>query len=116
MHTPLFVSKDEIRSRFSRAMSVMYQQEVPQYGALLSLVHDINAEVLDADPALKKALQQQSELNRLDVERHGAIRVGSPAELKGIAQIFAVMGMYPVGVLRLVCRRSPGSFHCLSSC
>ncbi len=97
MHTPLFVSKDEIRSRFSRAMSVMYQQEVPQYGALLSLVHDINAEVLDADPALKKALQQQSELNRLDVERHGAIRVGSPAELKGIAQIFAVMGMYPVG-------------------
>lgn len=96
MDTSVFVSKDEIRSRFSGAMSAMYQQEVPQYGALLSLVHEINASVLKHDPALRSALQQQSELTRLDVERHGAIRVGTAAELKGIAKIFAVMGMYPV--------------------
>ncbi len=97
MDTSVFVSKDEIRLRFSRAMSLMYQQEVPQYGALLELVRDINARVLKRESGLESALSQRSELTRLAVERHGAIRVGSPAELKGIAQIFAVMGMYPVG-------------------
>jgi len=34
MSTLLFVKPDEIRARFSRAMSDMYQQEVPQYGDL----------------------------------------------------------------------------------
>lgn len=96
MDTSVFISKDEIRSRFSRAMSAMYQQEVPQYGALLSLVREINAAVLEREPTLERDLRQHSELTRLEVERHGAIRVGTAAELKGIAQIFAVMGMYPV--------------------
>ena len=32
------VSADDIRDQFSKAMSAMYQQEVPQYGTLLSLV------------------------------------------------------------------------------
>ncbi|MCM2651266.1 2-oxoadipate dioxygenase/decarboxylase family protein, partial [Serratia marcescens] len=33
-----FVSPNEIRARFSHAMSDMYQKEVPLYGDLLELV------------------------------------------------------------------------------
>ena len=33
-----FLSADAIRTRFSQAMSAMYQQEVPQYGTLMQLV------------------------------------------------------------------------------
>jgi uncharacterized glyoxalase superfamily metalloenzyme YdcJ len=92
-----FVSPDEIRTRFSQAMSDMYRQEVPQYGTLLDLVADINAEVLAADPALKAQLTQAGELERLDLERHGAIRLGTAEELSTIRRVFAVMGMSPVG-------------------
>lgn len=92
-----FVSSDEIRDRFSQAMSTMYQREVPQYGALLELVGKTNRERLDADPELVQQLQTQDELDRLSVERHGAIRVGTPAELDMLRRLFAVMGMLPVG-------------------
>lgn len=34
---------------------------------------------------------------RHQIERHGAIRVGTPEELRVIKRLFAVMGMYPVG-------------------
>jgi uncharacterized glyoxalase superfamily metalloenzyme YdcJ len=92
-----FVSSDEIRDQFSSAMSAMYQQEVPQYGTLLSLVEAVNQEVLAANPALNHALQDSHELARINVERHGAIRVGSADELAMLRRIFAVMGMEPVG-------------------
>ncbi|MEC5161673.1 putative glyoxalase superfamily metalloenzyme YdcJ [Janthinobacterium sp. CG_S6] len=97
MHTPPFVSTDEIRSRFSKAMSDMYRQEVPQYGTLLELVTDVNAAVMQGNPGLAGQLAQSGELERLDVERHGAIRLGTPAELANMRRIFGVMGMLPVG-------------------
>ncbi|MFA4914652.1 MAG: DUF1338 domain-containing protein, partial [Burkholderiaceae bacterium] len=50
MSNQSFVSSDEIRARFSKAMSDMYRQEVPQYGTLLDLVADINKDVLAAQP------------------------------------------------------------------
>lgn len=74
-------------------MSAMYRAEVPQYGTLLELVARINAEVGDQDPALAK--ERDSE--RLAVERHGAIRLGTPEELRIMRSLFAVMGMVPVG-------------------
>lgn len=37
-----FQSADAIRTRFSQAMSAMYQQEVPQYGTLMQLVMTVN--------------------------------------------------------------------------
>lgn len=92
-----FVSSDDIRDRFSKAMSAMYQREVPQYGALLELVAAINADTLAAQPALQEQLAASGELHRLSVERHGAIRVGTPAELGTLRRLFAVMGMAPVG-------------------
>ncbi|MDR5866812.1 2-oxoadipate dioxygenase/decarboxylase HglS [Halomonas koreensis] len=91
------VSPDAIRDRFSRAMSAMYQAEVPQYETLLELVEQVNRETLDRDPALAERLADHDELNRLNVERHGAIRVGSAGELAMLRRLFAVMGMHPVG-------------------
>ncbi|MBE7416786.1 MAG: DUF1338 family protein [Ideonella sp.] len=39
-----FVAPDDICPRFSDAMSAMYRREVPQYGALLALVAQVNGE------------------------------------------------------------------------
>lgn len=97
MTSSQFVSPDEIRTRFSQAMSDMYRQEVPQYGTLLDLVADVNAEVLAADPSLKAQLAHAGELERLGLERHGAIRLGTAEELSTIRRVFGVMGMSPVG-------------------
>ncbi|MDA3922494.1 MAG: DUF1338 family protein [Salinisphaera sp.] len=97
MNDSAFVSSDEIRDRFSRAMSAMYQREVPQYAALLELVADINARTLADSPDLQARLAANGELDRLAVERHGAIRVGTANELGMLRRLFAVMGMAPVG-------------------
>ncbi|MCH4811395.1 2-oxoadipate dioxygenase/decarboxylase HglS [Vreelandella neptunia] len=102
-----FVSSDKIRDQFSSAMSAMYQQEVPQYGTLLSLVEAVNQEVLTANPALNSALQGSDELARINVERHGAIRVGSADELAMLRRMFAVMGMQPVGYYDLAAAGVP---------
>ncbi|MTD39646.1 DUF1338 family protein [Erwinia sp. CPCC 100877] len=91
------VTADEIREKFSRAMSAMYQQEVPQYGTLLELVADVNLGVLEKNPGLHEQLANADELSRLNVERHGAIRVGTAHELETLRRIFKVMGMFPVG-------------------
>lgn len=102
-----YVSSDEIRDQFSSAMSAMYQQEVPQYGTLLSLVEAVNQEVLTANPALNSELQNSDELARINVERHGAIRVGSADELAILRRMFAVMGMAPVGYYDLAAAGVP---------
>lgn len=91
------VHPDEIRTRFSRAMSDMYRTEVPQYGTLMELVADVNKETLDGNPELRESLVRHDELDRLSVERHGAIRLGTTQELYNIRRVFAVMGMFPVG-------------------
>ena len=88
---------DAIRTLFSQAMSAMYRSEVPQYGTLMDLVRDVNAQTLAADPALRAQLDAAGELDRLDGERHGAIRLGTAQELSLIRRMFAVMGMAPVG-------------------
>lgn len=92
-----FVSADTIRTLFTEAMSAMYRAEVPQYGTLIDLVADVNAEVLAARPDLKARLAALGELERINVERHGAIRLGTAAELFHMRRLFAVMGMEAVG-------------------
>jgi uncharacterized glyoxalase superfamily metalloenzyme YdcJ len=73
-------------------MSDMYRAEVPQYGVLLELVADVNDETLRRDPDLKTSLEQAGELDRLSLERHGAIRLGTAQELVAIRRLFAVWG------------------------
>ncbi|MQX74557.1 VOC family protein [Sinorhizobium meliloti] len=92
-----FVSADDIRSAFSAAMSLMYREEVPAYGTLMELVARVNGETLSADATLKGRLEATDSLERISEERHGAIRLGTPAELSMMRRVFAVMGMYPVG-------------------
>ena len=90
------ITADEIREQFSQAMSAMYQQEVPQYGTLLELVADVNLAVLENNPQLHEKMVNADELARLNVERHGAIRVGTAQELATLRRMFTIMGMYPV--------------------
>ncbi|PKH12829.1 VOC family protein [Pseudomonas fluorescens] len=97
MHATAHVSPDEIRKGFSKAMSDMYRDEVPLYGALLELVAQTNAHVLESDQGLAGHLHRTGEIQRLGMERHGAIRLGTTAELATISRLFAVMGMQPVG-------------------
>lgn len=92
-----FTTPDQIRRLFAQAMSRMYRTEVPLYGTLVELVERINAQVLADDPALAAQLRRSGERERLDEERHGAIRVGTAEELATLRRLFAVMGMQPVG-------------------
>ena len=92
-----FVTPDRIRSLFAQAMSDMYRTEVPLYGDLIDLVGEINDATLQREPALAARLARNAETERLDLERHGAIRVGTPAELAMLGRVFALMGMHPVG-------------------
>lgn len=90
-------SADDIRTRFSKAMSDMYRTEVPQYGTLMTLVAAVNSDTRSADRVLDQRLVDNGEVERLDLERHGAIRLGTPEELSTMRRLFAVMGMVPVG-------------------
>ncbi len=96
-HTSSFIEPAEIRARFSRFMSDMYQAEVPLYGDLLDLVAEVNQKVLAEYPDVERHLKRTGEFERLAMERHGAIRLGTAAELATIRRLFAVMGMQPVG-------------------
>ncbi|MDO6414803.1 VOC family protein [Sphingomonas sp. BIUV-7] len=102
-----FVPASELRARFAAMLSDMYRAEVPQYGALLALVADINRETLVADPTLADALRASGEGDRIDAERHGAIRLGTARELRCVARAFRLMGMRPVGYYDLAAAGVP---------
>jgi uncharacterized glyoxalase superfamily metalloenzyme YdcJ len=102
-----FVDPDEIRTRFSQAMSDMYRAEVPQYGTLIALVEQVNRDTVAADPALAEQLVRTGEMDRLAGERHGAIRLGTAQELALIRRAFAVMNMVAVGYYDLAAAGVP---------
>jgi len=91
------VASNAMRDIFSKKMSAMYRDEVPQYGTLLDIVKDVNDAVLSSNKTLMQSLQRTNELGRLSLEYHGAIRLGTPTELSMVRRVFAVLGMYPVG-------------------
>jgi uncharacterized glyoxalase superfamily metalloenzyme YdcJ len=70
----------------------MYKKEVPLYGTLMDIVSQVDSSVLASQG---QNLQNLSVRHQL--ERHGAIRLGTAEELRVIKRLFAVMGMYPVG-------------------
>lgn len=84
-----------LRTAFSSALSDMYRREVPLYGTLLELVAETN----------RTASGEVA--HRLEVERHGAIRVGTASELAGIRRLFSAMGMQPVGYYDLAAAGVP---------
>ena len=102
-----FVATSDLRARFCAAMSRMYRDEVPAYGALVELVGDINGATLEHDPGLASELAATDGVERISAERHGAIRVGTAEELATMRRIFAVMGMHPVGYYDLTAAGIP---------
>ncbi|MEH6457423.1 MAG: DUF1338 family protein [Cocleimonas sp.] len=91
MNTTNFQSSNKIRLQFTRAMSDMYQLEVPMYKKLLSLANDVNQNTIKQLSPLTT-----SENSLLKLEHHAAIRVGLASELSMIRRLFKVMGMQPV--------------------
>ena len=87
-------STHDLRAGFARSLSAMYGTEVPAYNTLVDVSTQVNADVLAADPVRAERLGR---IDRVTAERHGAIRVGTAAELRQVAQIFAALGMEPVG-------------------
>lgn len=89
----------ELRAAFAAALSRMYGAEVPAYTTLVDVSTAVNR-----DCATDGRL---GSVDRVTAERHGAIRVGSPAELADVASLFAAFGMYPVGFYDLREATSP---------
>ena len=87
-------STHDLRAGFARSLSTMYGTEVPAYNTLVEVSTAVNADVLAADPDRAERLGR---IDRVTAERHGAIRVGTAAELRQVAQIFAALGMSAVG-------------------
>ncbi|WP_082975338.1 2-oxoadipate dioxygenase/decarboxylase family protein [Mycobacterium sp. 1245805.9] len=81
----------------------MYAAEVPAYGTLVEVCGQVNAAYVARNPGAERL----GSLDRVTAERHGAIRVGSPAELAAVADLFAAFGMYPVGYYDLRRAASP---------
>lgn len=88
-----FVDPSDLRTTFTMALSAMYRNEVPLYGDLIRIVQDINRNVL----AHNQQLSAKEVPQRLDIERHGAIRLGTPYELRTVSRIFSMIGLEPVG-------------------
>ncbi|KAJ5100140.1 hypothetical protein N7532_007141 [Penicillium argentinense] len=95
-----YADKDGLRTRFAAAMSSMYRSEVPLYGDLIEIVRETNQSVLNATNAKSQSIDAtgiKANIERLTQERHGAIRLGTPYELRTIKRIFEVLGMHPIG-------------------
>ncbi|KAJ5022940.1 hypothetical protein J3E71DRAFT_356812 [Bipolaris maydis] len=94
-----FVEADDLRNAFVLSLSSMYKKEVPLYGDLIRLVTAVNRETLEtsANPKIEALQHGGVAKERLDIERHGAIRLGTPHELRTVKRMCAVLGMYPIG-------------------
>lgn len=83
-----------LRAAFARRLSAMYAGEVPAYQTLVDVTSEINREVVVAQGS---AAERLGSIDRVTEERHGAIRVGNRTELRQVGDLFAAMGMSPVG-------------------
>lgn len=83
-----------LRARFAKSLSEMYGREVPAYTTLVEVSEEVNADYMKK---LGHDAERLGTIDRVTAERHGAIRVGSPQEMRQVAQVFAAFGMYPVG-------------------
>ncbi|KAK7953072.1 hypothetical protein PG988_013766 [Apiospora saccharicola] len=93
-----YVHADDLRTAFAMAMSQMYRNEVPLYGDLVRIVQGVSQAALSASSGNAQFNSKTSDSpERLSLERHGAIRLGLPSELRTVRRMFAVLGMYPVG-------------------
>ncbi|MEU9482667.1 VOC family protein [Streptomyces decoyicus] len=88
------ISQWQLRAAFAQRLSDMYGREVPAYTTLVEVSREVNEDVLRAQGA---GAERLGSISRVTAERHGAIRVGTPEELRQVARIFGALGMHPVG-------------------
>ncbi len=94
LSTSRTVGPTELRTQFAARLSTLYGTEVPAYNALVDVAHDVNRRVLERKGADAERL---GSIERVSAERHGAIRVGTPAEMGQVARVFGALGMHPCG-------------------
>jgi uncharacterized glyoxalase superfamily metalloenzyme YdcJ len=83
-----FIPTHQIRARFVESMSRIYEQEVGLYGTLREAVAKSNGNA--------------------EIEiHHAAIRLASATEMRQIARLFRVMGMFPVNYYNLTASNLP---------
>lgn len=82
-----------LRAAFAHRLSDMYGTEVPAYTTLLDVAGEVNHEAARENADAERL----GSIERVTAERHGAIRVGTPQEMRQAAQIFAALGMHPAG-------------------
>jgi uncharacterized glyoxalase superfamily metalloenzyme YdcJ len=100
----------QLRAEFAGRLSQLYGREVPAYTTLVDVAHEVNRGVVQK---LGARAERLGSIERVTAERHGAIRVGRPAELAQVARIFGAMGMYPTGFYDL--REGPGAVPVVST-
>ncbi|WP_316745520.1 VOC family protein [Streptomyces sp. MK7] len=88
------ISQWQLRAAFAARLSDMYGREVPAYTTLVDVSREVNEDVLRTRGADAERL---GSISRVTAERHGAIRVGTPQELRQVARVFGALGMHPVG-------------------
>ncbi|MBA0051113.1 VOC family protein [Streptomyces sp. AJS327] len=88
------IPASELRARFARGLSDLYGREVPAYQTLVEVAQEVNTEVLAEQGG---AAERLGDIDRVTAERHGAIRVGTPEEMRQVARVFGAVGMYPTG-------------------
>ncbi len=101
--TPKSLEPSQLRARFAAELSQMYGAEVPAYTTLVQVASEVNRD----HAAGASDAERFGSLERVTAERHGAIRVGSAAELADVTDLFAAFGMYPVGFYDLREAASP---------
>lgn len=84
----------QLRAAFAARLSAMYGREVPAYTTLVDVSREVNEDVLRERGADAERL---GAIGRVTAERHGAVRLGTPAELQQAGRVFGALGMRPVG-------------------
>ncbi|MBV9353532.1 MAG: VOC family protein [Mycobacterium sp.] len=97
------LATSQLRERFAAGLSAMYGSEVPAYTTLVEVSAAVNRDCATRRPGAERL----GSLSRVTAERHGAIRVGTPAELAAVADLFSAFGMAPVGYYDLRDTASP---------
>jgi len=93
----------QLRARFAAGLSAMYAGGVSAYATLIEVSGQVNSDYV----ARHSGAERLGSPQRVTAERHGAIRVGNPAELAAVADLFAAFGMLPVGYYDLRSAKSP---------
>lgn len=80
-----------LRKMLAHELSQMYSKEIPEYKQFTQIVKASNIAFLEKNEHLKA-----HDKERVLEEKHGAIRVSTPEEMRLFSRIFKLMGMYPV--------------------